>query len=442
MNPATCHVYRPEKRRGTLDVLQQGDQSSYIARGLGRSYGDAATNADAGVIDVTRLNRLISFDAESGVVECEAGVSLATLIDIFMPRGYFLSVSPGTKYVTVGGAIANDIHGKNHHRCGSFGEHVQSLMLLTASGDILTCSRESNSDLFWATVGGAGLTGIIVSARISLQRVESAYMVLQRERVHSLDEALGMMAERDADHQYSVMWLDCLARGKHLGRGVMMHADHAPVSALSGSRASHPLDFHAGRKKSVPLDAPGFVLNPLSIRLFNTLYYARNTNVHDYIVDYDQYFYPLDGVLHWNRMYGKAGFAQYQATLPPDSVGGLVKLLERLSDSRRASFLAVLKRFGPEGEGLLSHPFEGYTLTLDIPNRPGLVDFLHELDALVLDHGGRLYFAKDAVARPEVIADMYPRLEAFREVKKRVDPDGCFDSTLARRLQLTEGVAS
>lgn len=436
MNPATCRVFRPEKRAAVFGALRGGEQSSYIARGLGRSYGDAATNADAGVIAMERLDRLIAFDEDTALVECEAGVSLATLISVFLPRGYFLSVSPGTKFVTVGGAIANDIHGKNHHRCGSFGEFVQSFKLLTASGDVLTCSRQSSSDLFWATIGGVGLTGVILSAKITLQRVESAHILMQRTRARDLDEALALMAEGDEAHQYSVTWLDCLARGKSLGRGVLMHGDHAPRSALSGHQESDPFSAPLGGRKSVPLDAPAFLLNPASIQAFNTLYYARNATARDLIVPYDQYFYPLDGIQNWNRLYGKAGFAQYQATLPPDSVGGLVQLLERLSASRRASFLAVLKRFGPGNPGLLSHPIEGYTLTLDLPNRPGLVEFLHELDRIVLDYGGRLYFAKDALARPESIAAMYPQLDAFREVKNRVDPDGLFSSSLARRLEL------
>lgn len=434
MAPESCHSYRPEQMRGLTAILAERAQPDYAARGWGRSYGDAAVNGGGGVINLTRLNRMLSFDPESGVVECEAGAGLDELIDVFLPRGYFLPVTPGTKFVTVGGAIANDVHGKNHHGEGSFGNFVRDFRLLTASGEILTCSREENAEVFWATLGGIGLTGIILSARVALQRVESAYIAVDYHKSPDLEDALATMAATDARYQYSVAWVDCLASGKSLGRSVHMHGRHARPEQLPPARRAAPFSVPPKRKKSVPLDFPGFVLNPLSIKTFNTLLYAWYGNAKEVIVDYDAYFYPLDGIHQWNRMYGKAGFTQYQVTLPPEGVKGLEKVLERLSASKRASFLAVLKSFGDGNAGLLSHPMKGYTLTLDIPNRAGLIPFLHELDKISLEYGGRLYFAKDGAARPETIARMYPRLPQFQEILGRLDPGHLFSSTMARRL--------
>jgi len=434
MAPQECDIYRPEKRRSLKDLLAEAPQSSLLARGLGRSYGDAAVNDRAAVIDMTRLDRMLDFDPATGLLECEAGVSLAQIVEIFLPRGYFLPVSPGTKFVTVGGAIANDIHGKNHHAVGSFGQFVDELNLLLANGETRNCSPTENETLFWATVGGLGLTGIILSAKIRLQPVESAYVSVDYHRSKNLDDALATMADSDQDYQYSVAWVDCLAKGASLGRSVLMRGDHAPVSALKSGQAQAPLQIPRPRAKGVPVNVPQFVLNPLSVGLFNATFYRKHGDAQGVIVDYDSYFYPLDGIHHWNRLYGKAGFAQYQATLPLESGAGLVKLLERLAQSRRASFLAVLKRFGEASPGYLSHPMKGYTLTLDLPNRSGLIPFLHELDRILLDYGGRVYCAKDGATKAESFAEMYPRLDAFKAVKAEVDPQFRLSSSLARRL--------
>lgn len=436
MNPGACEVCRPEKQRNAVAAFLEDSDGTIIPRGLGRSYGDTSVNTGGRVLDLTRQDRLLSFDPVRGVVECEAGVSLATLIDVFLPQGFFLPVSPGTKFVTVGGAIANDIHGKNHHVAGSFGNFVESLTLLTPTGELLLCSPQENQAIFWATVGGIGLTGLILTAQVRLQPVSSAWINVDYYKSRNLEDSLATMADSDDRYTYSVAWVDCLARGASLGRSVLMRGDHATPAQLSGKRVARPFQVDKPLTKAIPFDFPGFVLNPLSIRAFNELLYAKFKTVQGKTVDYDSYFYPLDSIHHWNRMYGKHGFAQFQATLPPESQQGLVKILEKLSSERRASFLAVLKCFGEGNAGLLSHPMKGYTLTLDIPNAGGLQDFLKGLDRILLDHGGRLYLAKDAASDAATVAQMYPRLPEFREIQQRLDPQGRMSSDMARRLGL------
>jgi len=430
-----CEAYRPE-HHFELSALLTSPPKSFIPRGLGRSYGDAAMNKDGAVLDLSRMNRMRSFEAETGVLECEGGVSLAEILDVFVPRGFFLPVTPGTKFVTVAGAIANDVHGKNHHCDGTFTQFVDAIGLWTPARGIITCSRHENSDIFWATAGGVGLTGVLLWARLRLLPVESAYMRVDYQRCSHLDEALAAMEASDKNYRYSVAWVDCLARGGSLGRSILMRGNHAPVNYLPEKARRSPFRLPRRTKLAVPVDFPGFVLNPYSIKAFNTLFYAKNRNAQDVIVDYDQYFYPLDGILQWNRLYGKKGFVQYQATFPPDGRTGLVRMLERLASSGRASFLAVLKCFGESNPGLLSHPMPGYTLTLDIPNTPGLIEFAASLDRLLLEYGGRLYLAKDALTQPETFSEMYPQLGAFREIKAQLDPDRILTSSLSRRLCL------
>ncbi len=434
MGGGPCAVYRPERPWHLPPLLRDAPDGSLIPRGLGRSYGDAAVNDGAGVVDMTRLHAMHAFDPETGILECESGVSLAEIIHIFLPRGFFLPVTPGTKFVTVGGAIANDVHGKNHHHDGTFGQHVESLELLTPMGNTLHCSPTENSAVFWATVGGIGLTGIILRARIRLQPVASAYIQVEYYKARNLEAALDSVTTMEGKYQYVMAWVDCLARGGNLGRSVVMGGVHAPVDFLPADKRAKPFHIPPKHTKAIPIDCPQFMLNPLSIKAFNFLFNAKHRNESGVCVDYDSYYYPLDGIHNWNRMYGKAGFAQYQATIPKSEGAGLIKLLERLSVTGRASFLAVLKGMGAANPGLLSHPFEGYTLTLDIPNRTGLIPFLHELDRIVLDHGGKLYLAKDVAATAETIAAMYPQLGQFQEILGTLDPEQRFNSTMARRL--------
>lgn len=434
-----CHVYRPDSPDELLQLLTSKAETSYIARGLGRSYGDASLNEHSGVVLHERLARFLCFDPQTHTLECEAGVTFAEIIEIFLPRGYFLSVTPGTKHVTVGGAIAADVHGKNHHCEGSMAESIIDFNLLTAAGDVLTCSREENADVFWATIGGMGLTGIILSAQLRLRPVESAYLTVDYQRAINLDDALEQISQADDSYTYSVAWIDGLATGGSLGRSVLLRGNHTPVDALPERARAQPRSAPLKGKITVPFFAPSFLLNSLSVRALNRLYYRKHRNA-TRVVDYDTFFYPLDAVLHWNRLYGKRGFVQYQVAFPfKTSRAGLVELLERLVQSRRSSFLTVLKRFGPANEGLLSFPFSGHTLALDLPNTGrDLVEFLGELDRIVLKHEGRVYLAKDAFLTPDAFAAMYPNLPRFKEIKQRIDPEQRFVSSLARRVGIVE----
>jgi decaprenylphospho-beta-D-ribofuranose 2-oxidase len=433
---ARCHVFRPERRAEVAATLAAKAVPSFIARGLGRSYGDAALNDDGGVIVHDRLDRMLHFDAATGELLCEAGISFADIIDWGVPRGWFPPVTPGTKFVTMGGAVAADVHGKNHHRDGTLASFVQALTLLTADGETLRCSRAERPDVFWATVGGMGLTGMILDVRLRLRAVESSWLRVDYRKAPDLERTLAAFAEGDAGSPYSVAWIDCLARGRAMGRAVIMHGDHASAaeSRAAGRARVAP---RRGPALTIPFDVPGVLLNPLTMGLFNAAYYAAHPEARGRLVDIDRFFYPLDGIGAWNRFYGRHGFVQYQAVVPGhEGVRGLVALLDRLSRSGRPSFLAVLKRLGPANPGLLSFPREGYTLALDMPVRAGLLDLMRELDRLVLDHGGRVYLAKDATTTPQAVRLMYPRLDEFRAVKARLDPRGVISSSLARRLGL------
>ena len=431
-----CHVYRPERPRDVGAILQAAEDRSLIARGLGRSYGDPALNESQGVILQTRLNRMLAFDESTGVLRCEAGVSFAEMIEVFLPRGWFLPVTPGTKFVTVGGAIAADVHGKNHHRDGSMANYVLELELLTASGKVMPCSRDANADAFWATIGGMGLTGCILSASIRLMRVESAYVSVSYRKAAYLDSALEISQAEDGRFQYSVAWIDCLASGGSLGRSILIRGNHAPASAAPSRDA--PFTVARARRKNVPFMLPGGVLNSLTIGAFNSQFYRKHDD-REVVVDYDRFFYPLDSIEHWNRLYGRRGFAQYQVLFPLEtSRRGLIAVLEALSASKRPAFLSVLKRTGAASGGILSFPFPGQTLALDLPNRADLPEFLRGLDRIVLQHGGRLYLAKDTFTTSDTFAQMYPQLERFRAVKGELDPNNRLSSSQARRLRIVE----
>ena len=432
----TCHLSRPEKRGELAVTLDSGLEPSYIPRGLGRSYGDAALNENAGVIWDVLLNRFIAFDSSNGVLECEAGVSLAEILQFFLPRGWFLPVTPGTKFVTVGGAIAADIHGKNHHKEGAFSNFLQDFRLLTPTGDVLECSPTSESEIFWATVGGMGLTGIILSARLRLRRVDSAYVFVDYHQARNLEEALALMETSDNRYDYSVAWIDGLATGQRVGRGILMQGNHAPAAELP-AHIRKPFGAPAVSRWNLFVDFPSMALNRRVVQAFNAAYYALHRTATRQLAGFEKFFYPLDAIRQWNRMYGKRGFVQYQVALP-EAGGreGLATILDRLARSGCASFLAVLKRFGDAGSGLLSFPLRGYTLALDIPVTLGLIYFLHELDRITLDHGGRIYLAKDAALRADDFAVMYPNAESFRAIQRKLDPRKLFSSSLARRLEI------
>jgi FAD/FMN-containing dehydrogenase len=433
---AASDVYRPEK----LDELRSvvaSNTTSIIARGAGRAYGDAALNADNRVVNVERLNRMLAFDADTCILRCEAGVTLAEVIDVFLPRGFFPPVTPGTRFVTLGGSVAADVHGKNHHRDSSLATHVLSLDVLLASGEVRHCSREENADLFWATAGGMGLTGVILELELRLRRIESAYLRGEIIRAANLDAAIEAFERTDGQYGSSVAWIDCASTGGSLGRSVLTVGDFAMRNALDARRRQEPYRIGARPRAIIPFNLPGFALNPFSVRLFNEAWWwLHRGGGTPHLFDYDSFFYPLDSIHHWNRMYGRRGFVQYQCVWPlAESRAGLIEVVEAIARSRRGSFLTVLKKFGAQ-EGMQSFPMPGYTLALDFPVTDGLLQFLDGLDQMVLKRGGRVYLAKDARLRPEVFRAMYPGFGKWRAVKAAVDPAWRFSSSLSRRLEM------
>ena len=408
-----------------------------LARGLARSYGDAAQNAGGAVLDLTGLDRVLAADLVTGELDVEAGASLDRLMQLFVPLGWFVPVTAGTRYVTVGGAIAADIHGKNHHRVGSFGAHVAWLDLVTADGQERRVGPDTDPDLFWATVGGMGLTGVIVRARVRMKPIETSRCVVDTDRTPDLDSLLDLLTTTDHHYDYSVAWIDCVARGRRMGRSVLTRGRFARRDELPARVQRDPLRYRGDVRLSVPPVIPGGLLNRLTVSAFNELWYRKAPQrKRDQLQSIPTFFHPLDGVGEWNRVYGPGGFVQYQFLVPFGQEDALRTALERISSSGAASFLAVLKRFGEGDPGFLSFPAPGWTLALDIPVVPGLARLLDDLDELVVGAGGRIYLAKDARVRPEVFAGMYPDLDRFRAVRARVDPDGVFTSDLARRLSL------
>jgi len=402
------------------------EHASLIARSMGRSYGDSALAEQ--IIDTRQLRHLRSFDDHSGQLDCDAGISLGELLEVFVPRGWFLPVTPGTKFVSIGGAIASDVHGKNHHLHGCFSEYVDSIELLLADGSLIRCSRNEHTDLFHATCGGMGLTGLIVSARLRLRRIESAYISQTTYKATNLEEVLALFDQHNAV-TYSVAWIDCLATGKALGRSLLMTGDHAEDGELSLPPRS---------MLSVPLDAPAALLNRYSVQAFNELYYQRVRAIESQQrVSYESFFYPLDRIGQWNRLYGKRGFVQYQFVIPKASgLEGLRAILQHIAASRRGSFLAVLKIFGGTNENLLSFPAEGYTLALDFKYESGLFELLSDLDAMVLAYGGRLYLSKDARMSEATFKHSYPSWTQFQETRARYGALHKFSSLQSRRLGL------
>ena len=435
-----CHVTSPHTLAALEEVVVRGEQENYIPRGLGRAYGDSALNQNRGVIDQLSRSRFLSFDEGRGELECEAGVSFADIMEWLLPRGWFAPTVPGSKYVTIGGAIAADVHGKNHHVDGSFGNFVLGLKLMVASGDVIDCSPTHNSEMFWATVGGMGLTGVIVSARLQLKKAASAYCSVDFRRTRDLDQTFEFISETEADYRYSVAWIDCLNAGRGLGRSVLMLGNDAPVDDLPEPLRTRPLALPCRWIKTVPPYSTGLLLNRFSAKALNTIYYARHSDRRR-LVSYDDFFFPLDSVLHWNRIYGRRGFVQYQALFPiATSRRGLIECLEKVVAAQSASFLAVLKSSGPASDGVLSYLFPGHTLALELPNTgQQLARLTSELDDILLKHGGRLYLAKDAMTTRSAFAAMYPRLGEFREIKSRIDPSNRFVSSQARRLGIVEG---
>ena len=432
-----CQVTRPEKQRELLDATSSHAVVDVIARGLGRSYGDAAINQGSGVILGEKLDRFLDFDSQAGVLHAEGGASFADIIETFVPRGFFLSVAPGTKHVTLGGAIACNVHGKNHHRVGAISQFIEEIELLSANGKSLICSRDENAEAFWATLGGMGLTGVIVSAKMRLMPIESAYIETKTTRTANLYETLAAF-EKGADSEYLVAWIDCLSTGTDLGRSVVIEGAHA-----SGERALQEIKgdvmaLEMPKKKGVPIDLPNFVLNPWTVKKFNDLYYA-NHPTECKLTSFETFFYPLDKVENWNKIYGKRGFVQYQCVIPIDNIKThLTHLLETIAASGQTAFLAVLKRMGATDNAPLDFGLDGYSLALDIPMTPGTLEFYEKLNAITVAAGGRVYLAKDAATSPEHFRQMYPRAGELEKVKRHLDPDDRFTSSLSRRLKIGE----
>jgi decaprenylphospho-beta-D-ribofuranose 2-oxidase len=409
-----------------------------IARGQGRSYGDAAMLEDGLVMLTEQLAEVGKLNEATGILTAQAGVTLATVIEAFLPRGWFPAVVPGTKFVSLGGCVAADIHGKNHHRDSGFGAHVKEIEIVLADGSRRRCSPDNDGELFWATIGGMGLTGILTEISFQLIPVETSYLVVQHNQAKDLDASFEVLSNEAWDDHYTVAWIDCLAKGRSLGRGVLMRGHHARRSDLTATGPANPYS-KPRRQRNLGFDFPSWTLNSVGMKAFNELYYRlQGRRQRPFIADYDSFFFPLDRIGNWNRIYGKRGFIQYQCVLPEtQAYDGMRALLEALAARGRSSFLSVLKRFGPQGQGLLSFPFEGYTLTLDLPvDDEELFPFLDALDAIVLKHGGRVYLAKDARLAPAAFRAMYPRLAEWLEIKKKIDPEGCFESDLARRLEM------
>lgn len=411
---------------------EAGEDRSFLPFGNGRSYGDSCLNEGGILLSTEQLDRFISFDAQEGVLRAESGVTLEEILKVIVPRGWFLPVTPGTQYVTLGGAVANDVHGKNHHRAGTFGCHVRQFELLRSDGTRVHCSPEKEPDLFRATVGGLGLTGLLTWVEIGLKKIANPFIDVESIKFGSLDEFFEISRQSDRDFEYTVAWLDCVSSGDSFGRGIFLRGNHS-------SRPRNLLPKEKIRKKvSVPFPFPGFALNPFSIKAFNTAYYHRQVaKLVSSTQHYDPFFYPLDAVLSWNRIYGRRGFLQFQCVVPKESDsnesghGAIREILKFIVAEGSGSFLAVLKEFGDvTSPGMLSFPMPGVTLCLDFPHLgERTMELFRELDKRVRAAKGRLYPAKDATMAPESFALYYP---SWQEFTKYMDPR--FSSSFWRRV--------
>ena len=434
---AQCKVFRPERMKEVVEGLSLADK--VIPRGLGRAYGDAAINPHRFALLMERLDRMLAFDEQSRVLRCEGGVTLDDIIMTFLPRGYFLPVTPGTRYCTVGGCFSCDVHGKNHHKDGSFGNFIRSVRILLPNLDVVECSPTKNSELFYAALGGMGLLGVVLEVEIELMKVESSFMVVDFVRTKDLDDTLRTFHERDERYQYSVGWIDCVASGASFGRGVLMFGRHAGLQDLPAPLHENPFGAMPKGHITVPEGVPDFLLNPLTLRAFNALYYLIHPTKEGALVPLLKFFYPLDSVHEWNRFYGKQGFVQWQCVLPyEDGAKNIRFVLETLQRYRCFPYLSVLKRLGNPSGGLLSFPMPGYTLALDFPVREGLFPALDALDKMVVESGGRLYLAKDARMSKETFRATYPSWRRFAEIKRALDRTLKLESGLSRRLGLSE----
>lgn len=420
---ARGELARPERQSALTALLSE---SPAPAIGKRRSYGDACLNDGGRAIDMTRLDKFLDFDAETGILTAEAGLMLGEILRIMAPKGWLPAVLPGTGFATIGGAIANDVHGKNHHNAGTFAQHVRALTLIGPDGGARRITPQDAPDLFRATAGGLGQTGVIASAELALTRAKCDLVTVTERRARDFEEFTALLDGSQAT--YTVGWIDATARGAHLGRGLLEEAETAAGLVPA-----------PGTSKSVPMDAPGMALSTPIVRVFNAAYYRRVPKAGRTVVKpLDDFFFPLDRIHDWNRLYGKRGFHQFQCVVPLDSAPVLRLMLERISNSHLASPLAVLKRTGPGRAGHLSFPFEGYTLAVDLRAFPEAEALIARLEDMAADAGGRIYFAKDALCRPDRVAQMYPELDDWRQIVESADPERQLLTDLVRRTQLRD----
>jgi FAD/FMN-containing dehydrogenase len=424
---------RVARARSESDVAAALSAGSLIARGNGRAYGDSAVSPGL-TLEMRGMDRMLSFDADTGVLVAEAGVLLAEIIEACLPRGWFPAVTPGTKFVTLGGAIAADVHGKNHHIDGAFGNFVDWVEVMAADGTVTRALP--GTDLFCWTVGGMGLTGVILRAAVRLRPVETGWIMQDMRPVGGIDAAMDTF-DATAEAPYSVAWIDCATQGPHLGRSLVMLGRHARLDDLSADKRAHPFETPKKPTIRMPLDLPGLALNRYTLRAFNAFYYRKGARKQgESLVDWDSYFYPLDAILDWNRVYGRRGFFQFQCVLPDAAARpGLHKLLETISDAGEGSPLAVLKRFGPQ-DSLFGFPQAGYTLALDFAANDRSLKLMDTLDAITLDHGGRFYLAKDGRMPRAVLEASDTRVPAFRAMRAATGAAGRFVSVQSERLGL------
>src|SRR5690554_37164 len=426
---------RPEGRAEVLRAFSERENAPVLAYGLGRSYGDAPLLHGGRQILMGRLDRMLAFDPQTGWLRCEAGVSLVDIIDVFLPRGFFPPVVPGTQFVTVGGALCNNIHGKNHHLEGCWGDHVRRVEILLASGEVVFCDAEQNADLFWATAGGLGLTGIILSMEVQLERVPNDSIEMETVRVNNLDEFFEVSRE-SAHFSHTVSWVDCVQSGPSMGRGIFMRGGHARAGIEAKASVVDELANFAQNHLDGRIFESNLLLNKATIRAFNEAYFHKTpAGVQKVVSGYMPFFFPLDAVENWNYAYGSRGFLQYQMVVPEREA--CREILEIVSKSGMASFLAVIKEFGEQSHGGLSFPEPGVTLALDFPNYGApLLEMLDRLDEIVVAVGGRIYLGKDARLSKQNFRKMYTKWEEWKAVRDKWDPEQVFQSELGRRLGL------
>lgn len=437
--PTASDVVTPVTQSEVQTTVAEPPERGLIARGLGRSYGDAAQNAGGAVVDVTAMAGVRSFDPETGVVEVAAGTSLDALMRWLVPRGWFVPVTPGTRFVTVGGAVASDIHGKNHHRAGTWCAHVEGLSLATPGLGTVTVGPDDDPDLFWATAGGMGLTGVVLDATVQMRPIATSRAIVDTDRTDTLADCMDLLDVGDEHYEYTVAWVDLLPLRGQVGRSVITRGRFATLDELPSGQRRQPLEFAPQALATVPPVVPSGLLSRWSIQAFNEAWWRKAPRQRrDEIQTISRFFHPLDGVEDWNRLHGPRGFLQWQVVVPFGAEEVLREVADTFAATGVPTLIGVLKRFGAANPGPLSFPLPGWTLSLDIPT--GVADigaFLDRLDAMVVEAGGRIYLAKDSRVRPELVPQMYPRLEEWQAVRRRADPDGVLRSDLSRRLRLS-----